>query len=78
MFIKKLFSSKKIQYNFLPICEDCKFYIKNNIDSYSRCQKFTFYNGFTEEIENEYADYARKFSRLCGKEGKYYKYNTIK
>ena len=78
MFIRRMISSKITKYNFLPMCEDCKYYIKYNIDSYSRCQKFTYYNGFTEALENEYADFARKFPKLCGLEGKYYKYNNIK
>jgi hypothetical protein len=76
MSIRKLFySTKTSQYKIIPRCEECENYIKYFIDSYSRCKKFKYYNDFKEELDFEYADHARKISKLCSLEGKYFKYN---
>jgi hypothetical protein len=55
-----------------PNCAECLFYDKKELDAYSRCRKFQFENNLTDEVEYEYADYARRCESKCGEEGKLY------
>ncbi len=55
-----------------PNCAECLFYDKTELDAYSRCRKFQFENTLTDEVEYEYADYARRCESKCGEEGRLY------
>lgn len=60
-----------------PNCAECINYDKKQIDSYSRCKKFEYTNSITDEIEYEYADYARRSENMCGHDGKHYIYIPV-
>lgn len=59
-------------YKIYPNCAECIHYIKYKHDAYSRCAKFKFETPITDEIEFEYADYARRSESKCGQDGRYY------
>ena len=64
-------------YKIYPNCAECINYIKYKDDAYSRCAKFGFENIITDEIEYEYADYARRSESKCGHDGRYYVRGSI-
>ena len=56
----------------LPYCAECIYYDNKELEAYSRCKKFKFENSLTDEVEYEYADYARRCESKCGEEGRLY------
>jgi hypothetical protein len=74
MFSRRFFSLTRYVH---PHCAACVNYKKAPNDAYSVCKKFTFVNMKTDELEYEYADYARRSESKCGYSGKLYEAKSL-
>jgi hypothetical protein len=74
--ICRSFTTFSVQYNEYPNCKNCIHLQPRLFEEYNRCEKFRAPHFITNENDFEYAEYARHNEDKCGKEAKYFVFDS--